>query len=211
MTYIAATDFGQRALAPYCVGLTLSEGDLTNLDAIILGVTDRVEQMLCDDFEPPSPDNDEIVEVNSSGGYRLYTPRRVRSLTTVKTRDWGGALTTQASTAYRLRSSLNAAGTAMTEKGSKLDWLEALPGLSTGCWPDGTNSVQLTGKFGWAAVPFDVKRLVALLTYDLVKAKADPLSRLTTKITIDATWQYGPSDEITELVARYKRPSVMVA
>jgi len=209
LPYIAAADFRERTVKPYCANLILGETDGTDayLDLIISQVVTQVELDLNDDFEPPNPDNDEIIEFDGNDSYTLLTPRRVRALTTVKTRDSYGTLTTQVSTAYRLRSSLNAAGTAMNE-GRKLDWLEALS-LTTVVWPCGTNSIQLTGKFGWAAVPDDIKRLVALKVYDQIKGNADPMSRITQRQTFDATITFGPPQEITTIEARYRRDSVM--
>jgi hypothetical protein len=65
--------------------------------------------------------------------------------------------------------------------------------------------VQLVGKFGWAVVPTDIKRLVALKVYELIKAKADPLSTIIQRTTADAILTYGPSTEITGIVERYRR------
>ena len=172
-------------------------------------MTARVEADLRDDFEPPTPDSDVALDVDGTGTWLLYLPRRVRSLTTVQTRDSYGTLTTQTATSYRLKGSLNAAGTAMAD-GAKLDWLEALEGLSTIVWPYGTSTVCLTGKYGWAAVPTDIKRLVALRVYDLAKAKADPLSNITQRTTADATIILGDSREIADIEARYRRDEVMV-
>jgi hypothetical protein len=190
----------------------LSEADGTDalLDTVIALVASRVEAELHDDFEPPNPDSDETLDVDGSGGWSLYLPRRTRSLTTVHTRDSFGALTLQASTTYRLKSSLNAAGTAMVDQ-RKLDVLEVLHGLSTVVWPYGTNTVQLVGKFGWAAVPDDIKRLVALKTYDLVKSNADPLSQITQRTTVDAILIQGESREIADIITRYRRDPVMAA
>lgn len=211
MAYIAAADFRERSVKPYCANLILGETDGTDsyLDLIIAQVTTQVELDLNDDFEPPTPDVDEVIETNGNGLFTLYLPRRTRSLTAVKTRDMLGTLTTQAATSYRLRSSLNAAGTAMTD-GRKLDVLEALTGLTTGVWPIGAMSLQLTGKFGWAVVPDDIKRLVALMVYDQIKGSTDPLSRIVQRQTLDATITYGPSQEITDIMRRYRREQVYV-
>lgn len=164
-----------------------------------------MELDLADDFEPPTPDNDETIDVDGWGTSRLYAPRRVRSLTTVQTRwPWVTTFTTEASTAYRLRKSLNSANTAMVD-GTKNDWLDAMPGLTTGVWPSGASTIRLVGKFGWAAVPDDIKRLVALKTYEQVKGGADPLSRIVQRTTVDAVLTYGPSSEVTDITNRYRR------
>ena len=207
MAYIAAADFRERTVKPYCANLLLDEthGTDSYIDLIIAQVTTQVELDLADDFEPPNPDNDETIDVDGWGTLRLYAPRRVRSLTTVAAR-WPdvSTFTTLASTSYRLRKSLNTAGTAMVD-GRTSDWLDAMPGLFTGIWPLGAETVRLTGKFGWAAAPEDIKRLVALRVYDLIKGNADPLSRIIQRQTFDATITYGPSTEVADITARYRR------
>lgn len=206
MAYIAAADFRERTVKPYCANLILSETDGIDsyIDLIIAQVTTQVELDLADDFEPVSGDADETLDVTGWGTTRLYTPRRVRSLTTVSVR-WPWDTTFTATTAYRLHKSLNAAGTAMLD-GAGSDWLDAMPGLTYGGWPAGADTVRLVGKFGWAAVPDDIKRLVALKVYDQIKGSSDPLSRLVQKTTGDAIFTYGPdSKEITDIVNRYQR------
>lgn len=207
MAYIAAADFRERTVKPYCANLILNENDGLDayIDLVIAQVTTQVELDLADDFEPPGGDADETIDVTGWGTSRLYLPRRTRSLTSVSTRwPWLTTFTTEASTAYRLHKSLNSGGTAMVD-GLKSDWLDALTGLSLGVWPEGADTVRLVGKFGWAVVPDDIKRLVALKTYDLIKGSADPLSRIVQRQTLDATITFGPSPEITDIVTRYRR------
>lgn len=211
MAYIAAADLRERTQKPFASNVVLTEGDIIDaqLDLIIAQVVTGVELDLADDFEPPNPDNDETIDVDGWGGTRLFLPRRVRSITSVAVRaPFETAFTTQASTAYRLRKSLNSAGTAMLE-GRSSDWLDALPGLSYGAWPLGAETVRLVGKFGWAAVPEDIKRLVALRVYDIVKTKQDPLNRISQRITLDATIVYGPSQEMDDIVTRYRRSAAL--
>jgi hypothetical protein len=211
VAYIAAADFRLGGLKPWTSNLVLTEADGTNanLDLVIASVSTQVELDLNDDFDPPSPDNDETIDVFGSGTARLYMTRRVRALTTVNTRAADGTLTAQASTLWRLQKSLNTAGTAMTD-GAMVDYLEVIYGKSlliTGwAWPYGTQTVQLVGKFGWSAPPDDIKRLVALRVYGMVKAKADPLTTITQRSTIDAVVTFGPSAEETQIVDRYTRP-----
>jgi len=202
VAYIAAADFRERTVAPWCAGLILGETDGLDayIDLLITQVVTRVELDLGDDFEPAGGDPDETLNVNGSGRARLYTPRRVRALTTVKTRADDGTLTVQATSVWRLQKSLNTAGTAMLDA-ARLDYLD----LFSSVWPEGTQTVELVGKFGWAAVPTDIKRLVALKVYDLIKAKADPLSTLVQRTTADAILTYGPSTEVTEIEDRYRR------
>jgi len=209
MSYVAAADFRERTVKPYCANLMLGESDGLDayIDLIIAQVTTQVELDLADDFDPPNPDTDEVISVDGSGWSRLYLPRRVRSLTTVETRALE-VFTVQASTTWRLRKSLNTAGTAMVE-GRVSDWLDAVS-LSTSVWPPGADTVRLTGKFGWAVVPDDIKRLVALRVYDQIKGQADPLSRIVQRTTADAILTYGPSQEVTDIMERYQRTPLVV-
>jgi hypothetical protein len=211
VTYILPADLREVTVKSYAAGLILGP-EVTDayLTTVIAAVAARVELDLADDFDPPSPDNDEIITITGNGLTTTYLPRRTRSLTTVKTTDLLGTQTTQASGSYRLLSSLNATGTAMVDQ-RKLDALQLLSGSTLYCWPSEPGSIELTGKFGWAAVPEDIKRLVALLVYDQVKATADPLHTIVTKNTIDAQFTYGPSAEVTDIMDRYRRLAVMSA
>jgi len=207
VTYILAADLREKTMKPWAQGLVLGEEwSDAYLDLIIAQVTTRIELDLHDDFEPAIGDADETLDVDGSGTYTIYLPRRTRDLTTVKTRDSLGTLTTQAATTYRLAPSLNAAGTAMID-GSTVDILEALS-LSTTCWPEGIATVQLVGKFGWTAVPDDIKWLTAKLVYDKVKPKAD--ATIAQRTTVDAIITYGPDPEIEDIKRRYTRVPVMV-
>lgn len=217
MAYIAAADLRERTRKSWAADIVLTENEGTDayLDLVIAQVASQVELDLGDDFDPPSPDNDETLLVQGWGTSRLRVPRRVRSLTTVEVlTSPPSTYQTQVSTSYALRKSLNSTGTAMLPgpdgRGRKHDWLEAYPGLTTTSWPCAADAVRLTGKFGWAAVPDDIKRLVALKVYEMVKAKADPLSRITQRFTADATVLYGESREITDITTRYQRGMALV-
>jgi hypothetical protein len=202
MAYIAAADFRERTVASYCAGLILGETDGLDayIDLLIAQVTTQVELDLGDDFEPAPGDADETVQCDGSGRLRLYTPRRVRTLTSVNFRALDGTLTLQATSRYRLHNSLNMAGSAMLD-GVRLDYLEHLYEV----WPLGTQTVQLVGKFGWAVVPTDIKRLVALKVYSLIRGSGDPLSTIVQRTTADAILTYGASTEVLEIEARYRR------
>ena len=108
MAYIAAADFRERTVKPYCANLILSETDGTDayVDLIIAQVVTQVELDLADDFEPAPGDADEAIDVDGWNSSRLYTPRRVRALTTVQTRlSWLTTLVTEAATSYRIKKS----------------------------------------------------------------------------------------------------------
>jgi len=212
LAYIAATDLRQRSRKSWAgdIALTEADGDDAYLDAIIAQVTTQVELELGDDFEPPNPDVDETIKIDAFGGYYLTVPRRVRSITTLQTRQAGGTVMTS-QTAFYHRRSLNAAGTAMATNdqgsGRKFDVLEALTGFA---WPYGQEMVWITGKFGWAVVPDDIKRLVALRVYDAIKPSSDPLHEIIQRNTLDATITYGPSREMQRITDLYKRGMVYV-
>lgn len=206
MAYAAAADFRERTQKPWCKGLVLGEGDCSDaeLDLLIAQVAGLIELELDDDFDPPSPDNDETIYVDGTLGARLYVPRRVRSLTTVSSRSLAGTITALTSTSYRLHSSLNAAGTTMV---GKRDWIDS---ASWTTWlSDG--GVQLVGKFGWAAVPSDIKRLVALRVYDIVKATSDPLSTVAQRVTVDGSVVLGESRAMADIVKAYGRKMAVTA
>ena len=220
MAYVTAADLSQKSKKSWAQGFLLSEadGDATFVASVIADVETRVNQMLDDDFEPEAGDADVTLEVSGSGTSRLYMPRRVRSITTVKTRAVTGTLTTEAATSYRLHSSLNAAGTQMVDN-SHLDWIDIIQPLSVGSvWPKGWQSVQVVGKFGWASAPSEIKRLVAMLVYDDIKAKNSNLYRAERLSTDQQTIVFAPPDEgslgipkADAIVRQFRRDPLLVA
>jgi hypothetical protein len=219
MAYIAAADFTIKGRKSWTRGLTFTEaeGDATAVDAVIADVESWVNDKLQDDFEPAGGDPDTTIDIDGSGLPRMYLPKRTRSLTTVSTRAADGTLTAQASTLWRLHSSIEA-GVLV----GKFDYLEVIEGktLQTvgNFWPVGTQTVRLVGKFGWAAPPNDIKRLVALLVYDRLKP-ADGKLRKTQRLQTDqATYTFIDPEvdetgirEADEILARYDRtPSVIL-
>lgn len=206
MTYVVPDDFRERTQQPWTANVLLEPSDASDaiLTTLIAQVAADVELELADDFDPPNPDNDETIDVDGQDSPRLYLPRRTRSITTVKSRNSSGVLTTEAASSYRLHSSLTSAGTAILQN-RRRDWLDALPGLSTGTWVAGTATVQVTGKFGWAAVPTSIRRLVALRVYDMVKGTADPLSQVVQRSTVDAVITFGEPREADRIVRLYSR------
>jgi len=207
MTYAVAADFREASRKPWTKSLVLTEGDCSDaeLDLLIAQVAGLIELELDDDFDPPNPDNDETIIVEGTIGSRLWIPRRVRSLTSVGTRSLAGVVTAISSTAYRLHSSL-VGGTAMVDGNRKRDWLDS---LSSTTWAD--DGVQLVGKFGWAAPPNDIRRLVALRVYDMVKPTGDPLSSVVQRQTADGSLVMGESREMARIVAAYGRKMAVTA
>lgn len=169
MAYVSPLDFFVKTKKAWCEGLTFGEeaGDTAYLTTVITQIQEQIENDLSDTFEPPTPDNDITLELDTHGGRRLEIPRRVRSITTLKTRDLNGVLTTEASSLWRLTQS----ATGADFSGNVFDRVDIVGGqmLSTGLWPYGSQTVQIVGKFGWATTPTDIKRLTALLVYDYLK------------------------------------------
>ena len=221
MAILIPADFAVATKKPWCEGLTLGEeagdsGASGYLVSVITQIQERLENELNDTFEPPNPDNDITIDVNGSGTQRLFVPRRVRSITTVKTRDSLGNLVAEASTLWRLTQS--ATGADFT--GSEYDYLDVIPGqfLSTGsCWPWGTQTVQIVGKFGWASTPTDIKRLTALLVYDYLKPTDGKLRKTERLQTDTQTFSFiVPEPGATgirgadDIIRRYRRQGVLV-
>lgn len=213
MAYVIPADFATKTRKPWTQGLNLteSEGDFGTggyIESVISQIQEQIENDLGDTFEPPSPDNDTTLEVHAYGGHRLFVPRRIRSITTLKTRDLNGVLTTETAAAYRVTQS--ATGADFT--GNVYDYVDIVSGqsLTTGSWPYGAQTVQLTGKFGWASTPTDIKRLTALLVYDYIKPKDHPLMNIERRTTVDSVIEYGEPQEIADIKARYSRQGVLV-
>jgi hypothetical protein len=174
-----------------------------------------VDRWTEDHFEPENAL--EVIMDGNIDGPRLYLPKRVRAVTTVKTVDGDGAETTETATNYRIHSSLNAAGTDFHAENT-LDWLEVTPGqiLSTGgSWPIGPNAVKITGNWSWAAVPDRIKRAVAILVYDRFRAKGDSLMRAERWATDQASYDLSNSKpsglpEVDEIVEAYRRKELIL-
>ena len=207
MSYLLAADFVEPTTKPWTVGIHLPEsvaGNEDHLQAVIDNIIEaRVDALLGDTFEPAGGDPDTTIEVNAYGGSRLYVPRSIRSITTVQTRSATGALTTESASLYRIVSSVSGG----TTKVGQIDALDIVPGLnlSTGGWPYGTQTVRLTGKFGFTTPPTDVKRLAAKLTYQFFRPPSAGGTTIQTRQTQDGTITYGSDSEIEAILDVYGR------
>ena len=208
MSYIEAADLIEPTAAPFSQGVRLTERDGTEtyiqevIDEIIRG---RVDALLGDTFEPALGDPDETLELAGAGGTRLFLPRSVRSITTVKTRNSSGALTLESATTYRLTSSVSGG----TAKVGVIDALDAVQYLSTGGWPIGPQTVQVVGKFGFTTPPHDVKRLTAKLTYQYFRPASMSGTSIQTRQTADGTITFGTDAETEAILRVYDRFEVM--
>lgn len=218
MAYVLPADFRTETQQSWTQGLTLDESvNDTYLTSVIALVQEDLENDLNDTFEPPSPDNDITLLVNSWGTRRLDVPRAIRSITTLKTRQNDGTLILQAATDYRVIQSANNPDMGDAE----LDYVDILPGQTlTGDvsseWPYGAQTVELVGKFGRATTPTGIKRLTSLLVYDYVK-KSPNQRRIASFETRDVRYTPIPEEgdssgmaEVDGLRARYRRVPVLV-
>jgi hypothetical protein len=197
VAYVVPNDFRTATLAEYCQGLPLTTSDVddTKLTATIARVSLDFDDLTKDHFESASL----TFDLSGDGSSMLTLPQRCTAVTTVKTLDFNGVLTTQAATVYRLVSSLNAAGSARTAEDAE-DYLQVIPGQyltlvgwSGYGWPRGPKAVQVAGTFGWTVTPAKVKRAVALMVYDQVKPMAPQLRKATQWSGPDITYTNDPT------------------
>ena len=218
MAYVTFADFRTATLAEHCYGLALTTTEAPDaaLTAAIATYSQRMDNLTNDHYETETLTYD--LDVDSTTD-RLYLPKRCRSISTLQTRDYAGTLTNEATTVYRLTSSLDAAG-ALREPIGGLDHLDIIPGgsgLSTGymTWPVGPQTVRVTGQFSWATTPSEIKWAVARLCYARFKESRADLDRAETLTNAGVTLRFLESDaehptglrEVDEIVADYKRDS----
>ena len=224
MAYITFSDFRVGTLAEYCYGLDLTTAEAGDsvLTAAIASAQQRIERLTGDTFE--SANRTYEIDVDSYS-CRLDLPARVRTITTVKTRDYAGNLTTESTGAFRMHSSLDSTGTYRLDRGG--DWLTVIPGntLSVGAyWPVGPQTVQVVGQWFWAAVPAEIKRATARLTYERLKEMRGDLDRAETMAAGGVTLRFLEADndhptgirEVDDIIADYAyaggtSPNVLIA
>lgn len=185
MAILTAANFRPQTTDEACIGreLTAQQAEDGDLDATIARMTARIQDLTNDDFSDAVETFELDVWVYSES---LMLPKRCTSVTTVKTRDAQGVLTTQSGfspPSYRLRSSLDAAGAVRLGDFDHLDLVSYGPGLLNSadgsyCWPVGPQTVQVVGHFGWLVVPSDLKRALAHLVWDHYRAQRGDLGRV---------------------------------
>lgn len=176
MSLVSPDDFRVTSLANYCVGISLTdnEADDTVLGEAIAEASQYVDEYCSDIFGGVT----ETLTLDGSGEARLWLPRRCTAISALVTLDQFGNPTTQASEAYRLHSSLVDAGSKRLARDAR-DWVELVylgTGISTQLWfnpwkfyPE-SQSIRITGDWGWTTPPLAIKTAIALLAYDQVKA-----------------------------------------
>jgi len=163
------------------IGFTLTQAQANDPDltASIARLTRRLEDLTGDRFVQSVGEVVELdVMVDSDS---LYLPYRTTAVSTVKTRDAQGVLTTQSASAYRLNTSLDSTGSRRLGTWDSLDLVPYGSGLaatySSWYWPRGTQTVQVTGTFGWTVAPPDIVRALAQLCWDHYMTKRGDLGR----------------------------------
>lgn len=220
MAYVTKAQLRPDTYAEFATGLALKQSEASDarLDATIARVSQRIDDVLNDHFSQTTPLTLNIdVKLPTD---RLVLPRRCTALTSVSTRDSNGNLTLQASSVYRLNSSLDSAGAVRLNRESvdSIDIIEYGAGISATLggpwvWPCGTQAVQVIGTFDWTTTPADIQRLVALLVFDQIKEKRADLGRIEIIQNANETVRYRPSDpehpfgitEADEIAANYMR------
>lgn len=213
--YLVAEDMRSASLAEFAAGLALddNQAETSRLTAAIARMSQRFDDLTNDHF---STQTATTLTLSGNGTRILDLPRRCTAVTTVSITDYAGTVTPQASTVYRLHSSLNSAGSAWTSPGA-VDWLEILPfqflsgasfGLGYG-WPEEANSVTVLGTFGWTVTPFDVKNAVAMMVYDHFKNKSDRTRRASSYQAGDASFVNNVEGtgikDVDDIIERYRR------
>lgn len=223
MAYIAYSDFRSASLAEYCANLSLATADASdaNLTSSIARFSQRFDDYTNDHFEA------EVVALSLSGDNEcdLDLPKRCTAITSITITDQAGTATAQASTAYRLVSSLYASGSKRLEP-DREDYVELVYGAGglTGypishynpyTWPTDANCIAVTGSFGWNTTPGDVKRAVALMVWDHFKGQRGDLRRAARYQTADVTVEVADTTptgipEVDQIIADYKRDTYSV-
>jgi len=214
--YLVAADLRADTLTEYTAQLALSDAEASTsaLTAAIAAQSAQFDAWTNDHYDSETL----TLDLTGSGSERLILPKRCTDATTVSIIDDIGTVTAQASTIYRLHSSLES-GARRSE--SRFDYLSiiqtsaGLTGLPVGWnnvwrWPAQPGSVRVLGTFGWTTCPARVKRAVAILVYDQCKPFRADLRRARQwqdeKATMDVS-QSEPSGlpEVDAIVTDYRR------
>ena len=183
--YITATQMRAASLAEFAWGLAVDQVRVPD-DGHITSTIARVSQDF-DDWTNDRFSSDAAVALTLTGSRdrRLELPRRTTAITTLSITNSLGTVTNQASTVYRLHSSLEPAGD-RRRPADDIDYVEMIPfqyltGATYGptyVWPSEPNSITVTGTYGWTVTPPKVKRAIALLVYDFYNPQADVLRQV---------------------------------
>lgn len=208
MAYIVAADLRPTSSKWFAARskITVAQvtSDATITDAIA-AVSAEIDEYTRDHFEPLTPTT---LTVGGSDDLVAYLPARIRTLSQVEVRDSSGVFTVLPATSYRLSSSV--AGSVVHVAGYDfLSFIQWYGDWTT--WPSSSQSIRLTGTFGWPATPEGIKLATALIVADRLLPAGDLMRRANAFQTADASYQMastspsGIPDADREL-ARYRRP-----
>ena len=229
MAYITAANLRPDTLAEFAWGLGIDTTTVP-LDATITSAITRISTQFDDWCNDHFSTVTETLELNGSGTSRLLLPKRCTAVTTVKTRDYAGTLTTQATTVWRFTSSLDSTGA--TRIGG-WDYIDVVPGqYLTGLydpyaqyssvnyteltwpsvWPMGPQMVQVAVTSGWTVTPSPVQKAIAILVNDHFNPPRGDLRRADRWQTADVSVSVGRSEpsglkDVDDIIAEYKRDS----
>jgi len=199
VSLLSPSDFRTATLNEACTGfaLTTNEASDNALTSAISRLTRRLNDLTGDQFESRTETLELSVWFPSD---MLLLPKRCTSVTTVKTRYFDGTLTTQATTAWRLRSSLDSVGALAIGEFDSIDIIPYSSGL-TGVlgniwtWPEGPLTVQVVGQFGWLTPPVEATEALAELVWDHFKRQRGDLGRATSLNANGTTVNFVPQNE----------------
>lgn len=218
MAIITEADFRTATVAEYCIDLQMDTtvAPAAALTAAITRMTQRFMDYTDDSYEQ---ENLTLQLQGDGSSSTLFLPKRCTAVTQVRTLSTTGTYTVQTSTYYRLRSSLYANGSKRLGDVDYLELVRSAPVIGY-CWPGESNSVEVTGQFGWTTCPGDVKRAVALMCWDHFKPQRGDLRRASRVTTEGSTTEYLPPDpanniwtgipEVDDVVREYRRDDFTV-
>jgi len=211
--WLTEADFREPVPNEVCAQLTLTdaEAEAGALDDAILRFEARLEDHTNDRFEP----EDLTLEIAGDGTSTLDLPYRTQAVTMVEFVDPVGDAHLQPAESWRLKTSLYASG---TQRAGELDWIMAVVGgvgFTTSpvyLFPPAADGylVMVTGTFGWAAPPSDMRRALALMVHDHFKPQRADLRRAQSWRVEDAAFDASVTTptgipEADEIIATYRR------
>lgn len=211
MAYMVAADFRsatRAAWVPSTNVLEVSDVGSTELGSLITEMSNRLDEMTDDHFESSGAGT--VILVNSIGGSELWVPKRIQAITKLETLFQPTTFVTENTSAYGYE-----AFTGDMRQIHKEDLVKIVAGigLSGGpSWPNDRQCVRITGTFDWPTTPPEVKRAVALMVWDAVKAMGDYAQRATRLSNNDGVYEGFGSlpPKAADIVERFSRQPALV-
>jgi len=215
MALLTAADF--RSSTKIWPDIELAGGTATavtdaTITSAVTAATRIVNKYCRDDFEGDTTTAGTII-MDGSGERSLVLTQRIQngSVTSVAERDADGNYTTIDSTDYRVYTSLDSAGT--DPYADAVDVIEYIAEDST--WTEGVLNVRVVAKFGWNTAPWEVKRAVALIVYDMLSGKNAGMHRASEWQTPNMSFNRAEDafmgiPEVRDLLEQYRQFTVAV-